>query len=139
MNNKLKVALFLGLLSLSSVACAKPQVLSWNWPTTDCDGVTLAVTDLVASEVAVDTAPMDMPSDTAGACSGADDPAAPATATVTDVPMPDTSITLNLQPGVTYYARIRVSAYVAGNWSVWSSQVSFQVPYGKPGPPVWLN
>lgn len=137
--NRLKTLVFFLLLSLGSVAYAKPQVLSWNWPTTDCDGETLVVTDLIASEIAVDTSPMPMPSDTDGACAATGDPDAPASATVTSVPMPDTSITLNLQPGVTYYARIRVSAYIDGNWSVWSDQVSFQVPYGKPGQPIWLN
>ena len=127
------------VLMLSTGAMAKPQVLSWNWPTTDCDGAPLVVTDLLTSEIAVDVVPMDMPSDTAGPCSATADPDAPATATVTPVTMPDTSITLNLNPGVTYYARIRVSAYQAGNWSSWSTQVSFQVPYGKPGAPIWLN
>ena len=138
MKRLVSILMLLGLM-LSAPAMAKPQQLSWNWPTTDCDGATMVVTDLLASEIAVDTSPMPMPSDTAGPCSATGDPDAPATATVTPVNMPDTSITLNLQPGITYYARIRVSAYVAGNWSSWSSQVSFQVPYGKPGPPVWIN
>jgi hypothetical protein len=132
------VILMLGLM-FSATAMAKPQELSWNWPTTDCDGAALAVADLFASEIAVDTAPMDMPSDTAGPCTATADPDAPATAMVTPVTMPNTSITLNLQPGITYYARIRVSSFVAGNWSSWSTQISFQVPYGKPGQPIWLN
>ena len=136
----MRKAIFIVLaMFASSCAFAKPQALSWTWPTSDCDGTAMVVTDLLASEVAVDTAPMPMPSDSAGPCSGTPDPDAPASAMVTPVNMPDTTITLNLQPGVTYYARIRVSAYVAGNWSSWSSQVSFQVPYGKPGAPVWLN
>lgn len=127
------------LLFCSVAAYAKPQDLSWSWPANDCDGAALAVTDLVEAEIAVDTSPMPMPSDTAGPCDVTPDPDAPTTAAVTPVPMPDTSITLNLQPGVTYYARIRVSAGVAGNWSAWSSQISFQVPHGKPGQPVWLT
>lgn len=134
-----KLIVLLVGLAMSQAAFAKPQTLNWNWPTTDCDGEPLVVADLLTSEVAVDTAPMDMPSDTAGPCAETGDPDAPDTATVTLVNMPDTSITLNLQPGITYYARIRVSAYQAGNWSSWSAQISFQVPYGRPGPPIWIN
>lgn len=127
------------LMLAYGAANAKPQTLSWNWPTSDCDGATMVITDLLASEIAVDTAPMPMPSDAEGPCGSTPDPDAPATATVTSVTMPDTSITLNLQPGITYYARIRVSAYVSGNWSSWSTQATFQVPYGKPGAPIWIN
>lgn len=132
--------LLLLLMLVAGSAVAKPQILQWNWPTTDCDNAPLAVTDFRVSELAIDTAPMDMPSDAAGKCDPTTtDPDAPATATVYDVPIPDTSITVNLNPGVVYYARIRVSAYIDGNWSSWSEQVSFQVPYGKPGPPIWIN
>jgi hypothetical protein len=60
-------------------------------------------------------------------------------AAVTPVTIPDTSITLNLQPGITYYARIRVCAYTADNCSAWASEVSFVVPYGRPGQPIWIN
>ena len=127
-----------GLLVAADVF-AKPQDLSWNWPTVNCDGEAMSLSDLVVGEVAVDTSPMVMPSDTAGPCSGTDDPAAPVTAIVAPVTPDQTTVTVNLQPGVTYYARIRVSAYIDGNWSSWSQEKAFIVPYGKPGQPIWIN
>ena len=100
------------ILLFSTAALAKPQTLSWT--------------------------SMPMPSDTAGPCSG-DDPAGPVTATSVPITTPDTSTTLNLQPGITYYARIRVCYGAPDICSNWATEVSFVVPHGKPGPPIWLN
>ena len=113
-------------------ASAKPQIVSWQMPTTDCDGDPLPAADLLSFELIYDTEPMPMPSDTAGPCGATEDPGPPATATVVNVPVTQTSTILNLQPGVTYYFRARISAYISGNWSAWSVEISKTVPYGRP-------
>ena len=123
----------------TTVAYAKPQTLTWAWPTTNCDDTPLTISDLTAAELIYDTSPMPMPSDTAGPCSSTNDPPAPASATTVPITMPDASVTLNLQPGETYYARIRVEANTAGNWSVWSVEYQFTVPYGRPNRAIFLQ
>jgi len=121
-----------------SIVLAKPHQLTWEWPTTMCPepgetvGAALAEADLVESELIYNTAAMPMPSDAEGSCAEPGDPGAPAGAAVVPIPVTVTSTILNLQPGETYFARMRVSAYVNGNWSSWSNQVQFTVPYGRP-------
>ena len=132
-------AILFGGFLLGTYAQAKPQDLSWQWPTSNCDAEPMVQADLRQAEIAVSEAPMPMPSDTNGDCAEPNDPDAPATATVTPVDVNVTSITLNLQPGITYYARMRVSAYQDGNWSAWSDEIQFVVPFGKPGPPIFLT
>ena len=129
-----KVAGLLVLFALSAcgVAQAKPQVVSWALPTQDCDGIALAQADLMSFELIYSLTEMPMPSDTAGPCGATEDPEAPAGAITVPVPLTETSVLLNLQPGQTYYFRARVSAYVDGNWSNWSVQISKTVPYGRP-------
>lgn len=125
--------LIVPILVLASMpAEAKPQIVSWQMPTQDCDGVALAQADLLEFELIFDTSPMPMPSDAAGACDPVADPEAPATATTVPVPVAETSTILNLKPGETYYFRCKVSAYVNGNWSSWSIEISKTVPYGRP-------
>lgn len=111
---------------------AKPHQLSWTWPTDNCDGTALDPGDLMESELIYSLSPMPMPSDTDGACEPTGDPGPPAGALTVPIPITDNVVQLNLQPGQTYYARIRVSAYNSTNWSVWSGQVQFTVPYGRP-------
>ena len=133
MMKKILIMLAVALpLLLSCAANAKPQIVTWEWPTTDCDSTILAQADLIESEIIYDTSPMPMPSDTVGACDAVGDPDAPAGATVIPVSVADNSVILNLHPGTTYFARMRVSAYVAGNWSSWSTSHQFTVPYGRP-------
>ena len=134
-----KILFMFVALMLCGSAFAKPQSLSWTWPTGNCDGTALDAADFVASEIAYDVNPMPMPSDDSGPCADSDGDA-PATATIEPVDVTASpGITLNLMPGMTYYARIRLSAYVAGNWSSWSTEHQFTVPYGKPNRTIWLN
>lgn len=126
------LAVFLCSFAFASIAEAKPHTLSWDWPVSDCDGTEIVLTDLLESELIYSLEPMPMPSDTEGQCAGPDDDA-PAGALSVPIPVtPDAVITLNLRPGETYYARIKVSAFISGNWSVWSEQLEFTVPYGRP-------
>ncbi len=120
------------LFLMTGAVNAKPQIVAWEWPTTDCDGLVILQADLIASDLIYSTSPMPMPSDSAGNCATDPDPDAPATATSVSVTITDTSMLLNLRPGKTYYARMRVSAYVVGNWSAWSDELQFTVPYGRP-------
>lgn len=120
------------LLGLCSMAQAKPQILSFKMPTVDCDGLVLAQSDLIESNLIYDIVPMPMPSDSAGPCAQTADPGPPAGATVVPIPVTDTTVILNLKPGEHYFARMNVSAYLAGNWSAWSVQYEFTVPYGRP-------
>ena len=111
---------------------AKPQIITWEIPTTDCDGVPLAQGDFVEFELIYSTSPMPMPSDSAGPCDATPDPEAPSGALTVSVPVTETSKVLNMQPGETYFFRARVSAYVNGNWSSWTAEISKTIPYGRP-------
>ena len=139
----MKQLLFAVLAAVLLTACpfpaqAKPHQLSWVWPVTYCPeegqtiGDPLSIASLVESELIYSTNPMPMNSDTDGPCASTPDAEPPAGAISVPITIPDTSVTLNLQPGQTYYARIRVAAPTAGNWSSWSAQATFTVPYGKP-------
>lgn len=134
----MKRYILLVLLLSAGFAHAKPQELNWTWPTQDCDGATINQADWVSAEIIYDVSSMPMPSDTAGPCSATSDPDGPASST--SVPTTNaTTITLNLQPGVQYFARIRVCYNTPTNCSNWSTEAVFVVPYGKPGPPIWIN
>lgn len=126
------IMLLFACMFIGDTALAKPQILSWTWPIDDCDGEVLAQSDLRESELIYSAVPMPMPSDSSGPCATAPDPGPPAGSLLVPVPITGTSIILNLQPGQTYYARIRVSAYANGNWSSWSNETVFTVPYGRP-------
>ncbi len=130
--NYLKSMLVLISLLLCSCAFAKPHQLTWVLPTTDCDDAALPQADLIEQELVYSLTTMPMPSDTDGPCAASVDPDAPAGALSIAVPITDTSTIINLQPGQTYFARIRISAYFNGNWSSWSNQVTFTVPFGRP-------
>jgi len=134
-----KLFLIVAMLMLSTAVMAKPQTLAWTWPTTNCDGDALTNAEFTSTELIYDVNPMPMPEDDSGPCAG-ENTSAPASATV--VQITDFSInmiTLNLMPGMTYYARMRLEANVPGNWSSWSGQLTFTVPYGKPNKTLWLN
>ena len=120
------------LILFAGVAEAKPQQLSWQHPTDDCDGSALSASDFVEQELIYSQTPMPMPSDSDGPCAPTVDPDGPAGSLSVAVPITDTSVILNLQPGQTYFARSRISSFVSGNWSSWSNQVQFTVPYGRP-------
>ncbi len=125
------LAVFVMLLA-PPVSHAKPHQLTWEWPTEDCDGNPLSSADFIEAELIYSLTPMPMTSDTEGTCSVNRDADPPAGALTVPVPLSDTSIILNLQPGQTYYVRIRVSAYVNNNWSSWSNQAEPIAPYGRP-------
>lgn len=116
----------------SCVALAKPQIIAWQWPATDCDALTLDQSDLVEAEMMYRQTSMPMPSDEAGSCASVVDPDAPADATVIAIDVANNTKILNLKPGQTYFLRMRVSAYVVDNWGSWSVEKIFTVPYGRP-------
>ncbi len=119
-------------LLASAPANAKPHMLTFEMPTSDCEGGAVTAADLIEAELIYSFTTMPMPSDTDGPCAQVRDPDAPAGSLSVPVPVTDTSVVLNLQPGQQYYARMKVSAFVAGNWSSWSLQAVFTVPYGRP-------
>lgn len=127
------------LLLMSSVVFAKPHVLLWDWPVQDCEGSLIIESNLLEAEIAYDVNPMPMPSDTDGECAPTIDPSAPQSATVALIPVTANFYELNLKPGETYYARIRVSTFLSGNWSSWSAEKEFTVPFGRPKRATWLN
>ena len=130
---KYRYILLVFVMLFSTTALAKPHVLSWSWPTQDCDAAELLLSDWNSAEIIYDVNPMPMPSDTDGPCAATGDPGGPTGST--SVVIPDsatTEIELNLMPGMTYYARIRVCYFTATNCSAWSAELEFTVPYGKP-------
>lgn len=128
----MKKLLIILMLFVPMLVFAKPHQLTWVLPTTDCDGVELAQADLIEQELIYSLTAMPMPSDSDGPCAATVDPDPPAGALSVAIPATDTAAVLNLQPGQEYWARIRISAYVNGNWSSWSNQAQFTVPFGRP-------
>ena len=120
------------VLFMSSACAAAQHQLAWTWPVTNCDETPLDSADFIESELIYSQTAMPMTSDTEGPCSVNRDADPPAGSISMPVPLALNSIILNVQPGQTYFARIRVSAYVDGNWSSWSSQAEFTVPYSRP-------
>lgn len=127
----------IALLLFSVSAFAKPHTLNWSWPTADCDAITLNPNDWVSGEIIYDVDPMPMPSDTGGPCSATNDPNGPSSSISVPITTPVTELELNLQPGVTYYARIRVCYVTTTNCSAWSTELEFVVPRGKPQRSTW--
>lgn len=128
-----KYLLMAFLLLFSAAGFAKPQIVGWTNPTTNCDGDSLTDADLISYEIAYSISPMPVPSDTGGSCDQSQpDPDVLTGATVATLSGPATNAILNLQPGQRYYVRIRVDAYIAGNWSSWSGEAAIDVPYGRP-------
>lgn len=128
----LKLLALLMALGMCGSALAKPHTLSWEWPVDTCEGDPMVLTDLLDAELIYSTSPMPMQQDVDGPCVGLN-AAAPAGSISVPIPVtPDTFVTLNLQPGQTYYARMRVSAFTDGNLSGWTEQLEFVVPFGRP-------
>lgn len=120
------------MMFMSTACMAKPHQLSWTWPITNCDQSPLDSSDFIESELIYSLVTMPMTSDTEGSCSANRDADAPPGALTVPIPLSDNLVVLNLQPGQTYFARIRVSAFTDGNWSSWSNEAQFTVPYGRP-------
>ncbi len=122
----------IALLSGATACASTSHGLSWTWPVTNCDQSVLDSADFITSELIYSITEMPMSSDSGDTCGGTDgDP--PLGSLSVNIPLDTDAIVLNnLQPGQTYYARIRVSAYSEDNWSSWSQQAVFTVAYSRP-------
>ena len=131
-----KRALAFALLLFGAPVWAGQAEISWQLPTENCDGSTIDPAGMQALELYVGTGNIpaqDVP------CPDPDEPVdpPPTGGTVVDVVNLDpgqTSITLDLADGVTYFFRMRIR--VNGEWSNLSNQVSKDLPFPVPTSPV---
>lgn len=124
------LTLFLGYRAVY----AAEVTLTWDLPTTYCDGTALDATRLGTLEIYWDTNPIPGPA--------AEDPDCPETALPAPegfapiaVPAGQTQVKVDVDPGQTYYARVRVSD-TDGNWSSLTKQISTTIPFAMPRAPA---
>ena len=115
-----------------SAANATEVNMSWSWPTQYCDGEPLPATDLQSAEIYVSDAPIPrVPS----ACNTGDVDTPPSGAIIANVPVSDTSTSIDLQCGKTYHFVIRVQV-ASGAWSNFSGEATKDLVCGRPNVPV---
>jgi len=132
--NKVIALLAVVLLTLlSSAALAENVTVSWEWPTTYCDGEVLPLTDLRAAEIYVSEASIPRVVSNCDPDGPRDVP--PAGAIIANVPVSDTSMTIDLQCDTTYYFVIRAQA-LNGEWSNFSGEASRVLDCARPDVPI---
>lgn len=126
--------LCVALLLVTAPAFAADVTLTWNWPTQYCDGEALPLTDISAAEIYIAEAPIPrVPS----ACNGeADVP--PSGAIIQQVTTPDTSVTIELPCGKTYYFVMR-NQVTSGEWSNFSTEAMRTLECARPGVPIIIS
>ena len=134
---KLFVLLF--LLLASPVAYAADVTLTWSWPDTYCadaNGVEepLPLSDITAAEVYIALATIPRVPGTCG--TQTDTP--PSGAIIQQITTPDTSVSITLPCGNTYFFVMRVQD-VNGLWSNFSTEATRILECGRPGVPIIIS
>jgi hypothetical protein len=135
-----KLIVVFALLVLSGVANAADVTLTWAWPTEYCPqpgqtvGDTLDLTDIAAAEIYVATAPIPR---VPGDC-GTETDTPPSGAIIQQVTTPDTSVSMVLPCGPTYFFVMRVQD-TNGEWSNFSTEAQRIVDCGRPGVPIIIS
>lgn len=133
-------ALLLFAICIPSLApAAEPAAVTieWQWPTLNCDGSSIAVEEIDQAEVYIDDAPIPSASEADGdPCSSPVD-VPPELAQVQSVTTPETSVTVDLPRGATYFIRMRVQ--VNGVWSNLSAQAEREVGFSQPQIPIIVH
>lgn len=121
------------LLVWSHSALSTEVTLSWTLPSTDCEGNSLVVSDLGTVEVYISE--LTIPASGAPCSSPSDDP--PTGFTPVIVPGGQTTVTLELAAGKTYFFRSRVQG-PGGLWSNLSNEATHVIPFIQVQPPTVL-
>jgi hypothetical protein len=135
----LRVATLLALLLLGSVANATDVTLTWEWPDAYCADAQgnvepLPLADISAAEIYIATAPIPR---VPGDC-GSESDTPPSGSIIQQVTTPDTSVTIDLQCGETYFFVMRVQD-TNSSWSNFSTEAQRIVDCGRPGVPIIIS
>ncbi|KPL28069.1 MAG: hypothetical protein AMJ72_05350 [Acidithiobacillales bacterium SM1_46] len=120
-------------------AHAAPVTLEWDWPTEYCPangqqvGDPLDIADIQSAEIYISeqTIPRQP-----GTCT-ADPDVPPTSAIIQTVSTPDTTVTIDLQCGKTYFFVMRVQAQ--GQWSNFSAEATRILDCARPNVPVIIR
>jgi hypothetical protein len=121
------------LFALAGVAQATEVTLQWTLPSTDCEGNALSVVDLGTLEIYISETTI--PSSGAPCSTPAENP--PTGFTPVSVLPGDTSVTVDLAAGKTYFFRSRVQG-PGGLWSNLSNEATHVIPNIQVQPPTVL-
>jgi hypothetical protein len=124
------------LLICASPLLAADLTIEWRNPTTYCDDTPLPVERIKVLELYLDTKPIPGPAADADPC--AEPPTEPpAGFEPVQVTGGETSVTVSVESGKTYYVRARISD-IDNNWSAFTSQATKTVGFGRLSPPAVL-
>ena len=121
------------LCLLALPAFADPVTVSWQMPTSNCDGSQVLPGDLTNLEIYVSTSTIPAVGTSYG--TERDTPPPGGTATVVEPDVAVTQIDIDLAPGATYFIRMRVRN-AQGEWSNFSNEVSRFVAFPRPDVPT---
>jgi hypothetical protein len=130
----------LALLCLfPALAFATDVTLTWEWPDSYCPDASgnvepLPLTDIAAGEIYIATSTIPR---VPGAC-GTQQDTPPSGAVIQQVTTSETSVTVDLQCGETYYFVMRLQD-VNGTWSNFSAEAMRIVDCGRPGIPIIIS
>lgn len=137
---RLLTALILIATLLPLSALAADVTLTWSWPDSYCPasgqtiGDPLDISDIASAEIYIATAPIPR---VPGAC-GPESDVPPSGAIIQQVTTPDTSVTVDLVCGSTYYFVMRLKD-VNDQWSNFSGEAMRVVDCGRPGIPIIIS
>ena len=136
----MKRLLFALLLFLPFTAQAADVTLTWQWPTSYCpepgetQGDPLPIADITAAEIYIAESPIPrVPS----SCDVNEEDVPPSGAIIQQVVTPDTSVTIDLECGKTYYFVMRNQA--KGKWSNFSAEAMRVLDCTRPGIPIIIS
>lgn len=122
------------LMFVTAPAFAADVTLTWQWPIQYCDGDELPLTDVTAAEIYVSENPIPR---VAGAC-GTEQDVPPSGAIIQQVTTPDTSVTIDLTCGRTYYFVMRLQV-TSGEWSNFSGEAMRNLECARPDIPIIIS
>lgn len=134
-----RLVLVLSLLIASFAAHATDVTLTWDWPDSYCADdqgniSPLSLSDIAAAEIYIanNTIPR-----VPGAC-GPESDTPPSGAIIQQVTTPDTTVTVDLQCGATYFFVMRLQD-TNGAWSNFSAEAMRIVDCGRPDIPIIIS
>jgi hypothetical protein len=123
----------LALLWLSAPAYAAEVTLTWQYPTQYCDGEALPIESIQKMEIYISETEIPR---VPGPC-GTEQDVPPSGAIIQQVVTPETSVTVELTCGKTYYFVGRIQA--SNLWSNFSAEAMRIVDCSRPGVPIIIS